>query len=282
MTETPHLSVRGLTKQFVLHLLDGKRLTGFEDVSFDVPTAAFVGIAGRSGSGKSSLLKCIYRTYLADGGTIEYRRCGRPTVDLATADDDTILELRATEIGYVSQFLRPTPRVRALDLAARPLLRRGVPLAEARERVAELFARLELPRELWDGYPILFSGGEQQRVNLTRRPGRGAAPAAAGRADLGTRRIAARAGGRAAGRGRRARRHDDRRHARYGPARAVGGRRHHDGERADDRPASRARGQQAIGRRLKETPWRALRSSMRRSSWRTAFSTAARSSSKTG
>jgi alpha-D-ribose 1-methylphosphonate 5-triphosphate synthase subunit PhnL len=58
--------------------------------------------------------------------------------------------------------------VRALDLAARPLLRRGVPLAEARERVAELFARLELPRELWDGYPILFSGGEQQRVNLTR------------------------------------------------------------------------------------------------------------------
>jgi alpha-D-ribose 1-methylphosphonate 5-triphosphate synthase subunit PhnL len=79
-----------------------------------------------------------------------------------------MLELRADEIGYVSQFLRPTPRVRALDLAARPLIRRGVPLAQARERVAELFARLELPRELWDGYPILFSGGEQQRVNLTR------------------------------------------------------------------------------------------------------------------
>jgi alpha-D-ribose 1-methylphosphonate 5-triphosphate synthase subunit PhnL len=79
-----------------------------------------------------------------------------------------MLELRATEIGYVSQFLRATPRVRALDLAARPLLRRGVPLAEGRERVAELFARLELPRELRDGYPILFSGGEQQRVNLAR------------------------------------------------------------------------------------------------------------------
>ena len=28
MTETPHLSVGGLNKQFVLHLLDGKRLTG--------------------------------------------------------------------------------------------------------------------------------------------------------------------------------------------------------------------------------------------------------------
>lgn len=168
MTNTPHLSVRGLHKQFVLHLLDGKQLTGFADVTLDVPAGRFVGIAGRSGSGKSSLLKCIYRTYLADGGEMLYRRADGSTVDLATADDDTMLELRADEIGYVSQFLRPTPRVRALDLAARPLTRRGVPLAQARERVAELFARLELPRELWDGYPILFSGGEQQRVNLTR------------------------------------------------------------------------------------------------------------------
>jgi len=168
MTETPHLSVRGLHKQFVLHLLDGKRLTGFADVWFDAPAGRFVGIAGRSGSGKSSLLKCIYRTYLADGGAMLYQRTDGSVVDLTTADDDTMLELRAGEIGYVSQFLRPTPRVRALDLAARPLLRRGVPLPEARERVAELFGRLELPRTLWDGYPILFSGGEQQRVNLTR------------------------------------------------------------------------------------------------------------------
>jgi len=168
MTDAPHLSVRGLHKQFVLHLLDGKRLTGFEDISFEVPQGRFVGIAGKSGSGKSSLLKCIYRTYLADGGSIDFRREDGSVVDLVTADDDTMLELRATEIGYVSQFLRPTPRVRALDLAGRPLLRRGVPLAEAREHVAELFSRLELPRELWDGYPILFSGGEQQRVNLAR------------------------------------------------------------------------------------------------------------------
>jgi alpha-D-ribose 1-methylphosphonate 5-triphosphate synthase subunit PhnL len=168
VTETPHLSVRGLDKQFVLHLLDGKRLTGFSDISFDVPAGRFVGIAGRSGSGKSSLLKCVYRTYLADAGAMLFRRAGGTTVDLAAADDDTMLELRGTEIGYVSQFLRPTPRVRALDLAARPLLRRGVALTEARERVAELFERLSLPRELWDGYPILFSGGEQQRVNLTR------------------------------------------------------------------------------------------------------------------
>jgi alpha-D-ribose 1-methylphosphonate 5-triphosphate synthase subunit PhnL len=163
-----HLRVRDLRKAFVLHVLGGKRVLGFEDLSFDVPAGAFAGIAGASGSGKSSLLKCIFRTYRADGGGIAYRTADGETVDLVTASDDRILDLRVGEIGYVSQFLRPVPRVRAIDLAARPLLRRGVDAGTARERVAALFERLRLPRDLWDGYPILFSGGEQQRVNLAR------------------------------------------------------------------------------------------------------------------
>lgn len=164
----PRLKVIDLTKTFSLHILNGKQITGFEHVSFEVPDGAFVGVAGQSGSGKSSLLKCLYRTYMASSGQILYGATDGTTVDLVTADDDTVLDLRVEEIGYVSQFLRPTPRVPALDLAARPLLRHGMPKAEARERVASYFQRLSLPEDLWDGYPILFSGGEQQRVNLAR------------------------------------------------------------------------------------------------------------------
>ena len=61
MPETPHLSIHCLHKQFVLHLLDGKKLTGFTYISFDVPHTRFVGIAGRSGSGKSSLLNRLLK-----------------------------------------------------------------------------------------------------------------------------------------------------------------------------------------------------------------------------
>jgi alpha-D-ribose 1-methylphosphonate 5-triphosphate synthase subunit PhnL len=177
---SPHVRVIDLSKNFTLHTLHGKKITGFEHVSFDVPQGAFVGIAGQSGSGKSSLLKCLYRTYLANSGEILFRlpkglngssgSSGPDAgeIDLVTADDDTMLDLRVDEIGYVSQFLRPTPRVPALELAARPMLRRGVPRDEAFERVASYFQRLALPEDLWDGYPILFSGGEQQRVNLAR------------------------------------------------------------------------------------------------------------------
>jgi alpha-D-ribose 1-methylphosphonate 5-triphosphate synthase subunit PhnL len=163
-----HLRVIDLSKSFSLHILNGKQITGFQQVSFDVPSGSFVGIAGQSGSGKSSLLKCLYRTYLANSGAILYRRSDGEEIDLVAADDDTILDLRIEEIGYVSQFLRPTPRVAALELAARPLLRRGVARDEAYDRVAGYFRRLSLPEDLWDGYPILFSGGEQQRVNLAR------------------------------------------------------------------------------------------------------------------
>lgn len=164
----PHLRVRNLSKTFVLHVLGGKNVLGFEDVSFDVPRSSFIGLAGRSGSGKSSLLKAIYRTYLVDSGELDYERADGSRVELVAADDNTILDLRVREIGYVSQFLHAVPRVTALDLAARPLIHQGVDAEEARDRVAELFRRLQLPADLWDGYPILFSGGEQQRVNLAR------------------------------------------------------------------------------------------------------------------
>ena len=164
-----HLQARNVSKTFVLHQLGGKRVLAFEDISFDVERGSFLGIAGQSGSGKSSLLKSLFRTYLVDSGSIVLnQQAGSVPVELTRASDDVVLDVREREMGFVSQFLRPIPRVRALDLAARPLIRSGVAADEARERVAGYFDRLRLPRELWDGLPILFSGGEQQRVNIAR------------------------------------------------------------------------------------------------------------------
>ena len=71
-------------------------------------------------------------------------------------------------MGYVSQFLHCVPRVGALQIVAEPLVERGVPAAEARERAAELLTRLAIPQELWSLPPATFSGGEQQRVNIAR------------------------------------------------------------------------------------------------------------------
>lgn len=164
----PHLIVDGLTKTFTLHLLGGRQVPALRGISFSVAVGSFVGIIGRSGSGKSTLLKCLFRTNLPTGGAAVYRTAAGDAVDLATASDETIIALRGAEIGYVAQFLRPTPRVTAVELVARPLLARGVAPDEARARAAALLGRLGLPADLHDGYPVLFSGGEQQRVNIAR------------------------------------------------------------------------------------------------------------------
>jgi alpha-D-ribose 1-methylphosphonate 5-triphosphate synthase subunit PhnL len=169
------LTVDHLQKRFVSHFLNGKEIVGFPPVSFRVEGGKALGLSGPSGTGKSSVLKCIYRTYLASSGTITYdsTTCGR--VDLTVLPENEILNLRRTEMGYVTQFLSVLPRVPALDVVAEPLLVAGVPQTEAREKARRLLQRLRIDSRLHDAFPCTFSGGEKQRVNLARaviRPSR--------------------------------------------------------------------------------------------------------------
>jgi alpha-D-ribose 1-methylphosphonate 5-triphosphate synthase subunit PhnL len=48
------------------------------------------------------------------------------------------------------------------------LTSRGIELSEARERAAATLGRLNVSEELQSSYPALFSGGEQQRINVAR------------------------------------------------------------------------------------------------------------------
>lgn len=162
-----HLKVENLSKSFTAHMLGGARLPAIEDVSFAVARGEFLGVVGRSGSGKSSLLRCVYRRYLPTAGRILYDSSDG-SVDLASADDRAVISLRGAEIGYVSQFLRAIPLTPARDVVAEPLVDRGVDAAEARERAAVVMDSLGLSDRLQDSYPATMSGGEQQRVNLAR------------------------------------------------------------------------------------------------------------------
>jgi alpha-D-ribose 1-methylphosphonate 5-triphosphate synthase subunit PhnL len=163
------LTVEKLTKNFTLHILNGKRIEACRDVSFTVPQGGFLGLAGPSGAGKSTVLKCLYRTYLPCSGSIFYESASGATVDLANLNDRAILDIRTKEIGYISQFLKVIPRVSALDLVMEPILERnGVSVEEAHERASGLLERLRIPAHLFDAYPATFSGGEQQRVNIAR------------------------------------------------------------------------------------------------------------------
>ena len=160
------LQVRDLRKRFILHAVDGRVVEGLQGVDLDVASRQHLALAGLSGAGKSSLLKCVHRTYVADTGTIHYRTEAGPVVDLASLDDAEVADLRAREIGYVSQFLRAEPRRGVHDVVTRSAIRMGAEPDEAADRAAEVLRRVNIAENLWQTYPTLLSGGEKQRVNL--------------------------------------------------------------------------------------------------------------------
>jgi alpha-D-ribose 1-methylphosphonate 5-triphosphate synthase subunit PhnL len=161
------VEVNQLSKTFELHILHDKMITALHDIEFSIAEGEIIGLTGKSGSGKSSLMKCLYRTYLATGGEILYYSRGG-VMDLVKASDHEIIALRRSEIRYCSQFLSVIPRVSAIDVVAEPLARTEKNRDLARSKAKDLLEALGLPTALWDAFPVTFSGGEQQRINVAR------------------------------------------------------------------------------------------------------------------
>ena len=115
------LRIDGLSKTFLLHRVN-RRVQGCQDIDFAIEPGQFVGITGRSGSGKSTILRCIWRTNLPERGRILYDSQRFGMLDLAQATQRQMLYLRAYELGYVSQFLNALPRQTAYDIVLKSAL----------------------------------------------------------------------------------------------------------------------------------------------------------------
>jgi alpha-D-ribose 1-methylphosphonate 5-triphosphate synthase subunit PhnL len=160
------LQVINYSKSFHIHHLS-REIPVFENLNFTLSAGQFLLISGPNGIGKSTLLRCLYRTYLPSGGQAIYHSYHGP-IDLARAADVDMLQLRSTEIGFVTQFLRPRPRVSAVELVAEPLLAAGMEYDAALPEAERMLESFGLKTSLWNAYPTTFSGGEQQKVNLAR------------------------------------------------------------------------------------------------------------------
>lgn len=163
----PLLDIRNLSKGFTLHAAN-RRVRGCEGISFSLMPGEFVGITGRSGSGKSTILKCIYRTNLPEHGDIAYDSDAFGLVNLATLDERRVIYLRTYEIGYVSQFLDVVPRTTAYDIVRTSAAEAFADPADADAEAARMLEHFDFPRPLWDLYPNTFSGGEKLRLNIAR------------------------------------------------------------------------------------------------------------------
>ena len=159
----PLIDVRDVSKAFMLHTQGGAVIEVMRGATLQVHPGECVALTGASGAGKSTLMRMIWGNYRIGGGSV---RVGG--VELAGADARTVLALRRTTLGHVSQFLRVVPRVPTREVVAEPLLALGCARDEARAQAEAMLARLNIPPALWALSPTTFSGGEQQRVNIAR------------------------------------------------------------------------------------------------------------------
>ncbi|MBU3112528.1 phosphonate C-P lyase system protein PhnL [Clostridium lacusfryxellense] len=161
------IRIEDLWKTFNIHNI-GKHIKASQNISITAKAGEFIGITGRSGSGKSTILKCIYRTYLPEKGDIWYDSKKFGLINLAKVSERHIIYLRKYEIGYVSQFLNSMPRTTAREIVEQAVIEMGFDKETASRDAQKMLSHFELDKELWDSYPNTFSGGEKLRLNIAR------------------------------------------------------------------------------------------------------------------
>jgi putative ABC transport system ATP-binding protein len=153
------LSLRGITRHY---LVGTEVVRALEEVTFEVKRGEWLAVVGQSGSGKSTLMNILGCLDTPTGGT--YLINDR---DVQGLRDDELADLRNQEIGFVFQTFQLLARSTALANVELPLVYRGVPRGERRDRAEEALRAVGLADRVRHR-PNELSGGQRQRVAIAR------------------------------------------------------------------------------------------------------------------
>ncbi len=137
-------------------------VAALRDVDLRVDEGEFVAIMGPSGSGKSTAMNVLGCLDTPTGGTYSFRG-----VDVGALTRQQRALLRRHYLGFVFQGFNLLSRTTALENVELPLIYRGMPARERRQRAREALAVVGLKG--WEQHaPSQLSGGQQQRVAIAR------------------------------------------------------------------------------------------------------------------
>lgn len=132
------------------------------NVSFDVMPGEIFVIMGLSGSGKSTIVRCLSRLVEPTAG--EVLLDGQ---DLLKASGKELIDIRRHKMGMVFQSFGLMPHLNVLENVAFPLKLQGMDAQERLARAERVISLVGLEgRE--DSFPSQLSGGQQQRVGIAR------------------------------------------------------------------------------------------------------------------
>ena len=146
-------------------------VVGCWDVGFDVAPGEALGVIGESGSGKSTVMRCVAGDQTASAGHAWLRSVDDGTTDILTLDPSSRRALRVDQLAVVYQD--PSEgldlHVSAGGNVADRLTAAGWRhFGQIRDRAAELLDRTEVPLSRMDDPVSTFSGGMRQRVQLAK------------------------------------------------------------------------------------------------------------------
>ena len=161
MTMTqPVIRIANISKSFALH--DGTTFHAVNNVSLDIAKGDIFGLIGKSGAGKSSLLRLINLLERPDSGSIIV--AGQ---DLTQLNKKTLRSARQ-QIGMIFQQFNLLQNANVFDNVAFPLKIHGnLSQQDIFQRVQECLAIVGLENKTYS-YPAPLSGGQKQRVAIAR------------------------------------------------------------------------------------------------------------------
>lgn len=153
------ICTRGVTRDFPA---GQGTITVLHGIDLDIRAGEMTYLVGESGSGKTTLISIMCGILWPTEGQV--RVFG---TDIYALTDTELVEFRLANIGFIFQQYNLIPSIDAAANAAVPLIARGMPVHEARERAIEMLAKLNIADQAAK-LPRQLSGGQQQRVAIAR------------------------------------------------------------------------------------------------------------------
>jgi ABC-type glutathione transport system ATPase component len=158
--------VKGLSKNYVRGGLWRKRMSvaAVIGADFEIPTGRILGLVGYSGSGKSTIARCVARLEQPDSGQILIQG-----TDIAQLGSRELRPFRHTiQMVFQDAITSMNPRFSALEALEEPLLIQGFGRDRRREITRTLMDDVGIPSECMHRSVLDFSGGQRQRLAIAR------------------------------------------------------------------------------------------------------------------
>ncbi len=170
MNTDPLIRVSNLRKLYDIRKGMFSKLVGHvhavDDVSFDIASGETLGLAGESGSGKTTIGRSVLRLVEPTEGDITFDGKNVMKFNAAGLRDYR----RSAQIIFQDPFASINPRMKIRDVIAEPLRVQKILRSESEidRRVDELLDLVSLPSNYKDRSPTALSGGQRQRIVIAR------------------------------------------------------------------------------------------------------------------